>query len=950
MRFNIKSGLAVFLSTTLLFGVFSSFVGNTWAVNADTGNVIEKPVAGFGTKLIGDPVVPAATTDLWQGSYVYFGMADTDGDGVNEPVKYRVLDSDTTVFSSDDTVHTMLLDCDTAIWIDGSPTYLFDSQTRTLWANSELKAYLNEDFLLNSFSGLEQSVITNSTKTEASATDGEGRAIFDFAPLQGEKIFVLDAKEATNTSYGYSNVGQGYCDNRIKEGDDGSWWLRSPYGSDQGAIVMSSGSMNFGYKWGEHGITPSFNISKTSVFMTSSVLMDKTNALVIDSPQLGVTTNTEWKLTLSDSGKNITVTEDCFVVRAENGTITVPYTYSDLSVSDSEKVNQISIMITDKEYTDSNAAILYYGSLQNTNFNETSGEGTFVLPNALNNKVMGMDYFVYIIAEHVNTTNETDYASAPCEITDIINSIDNTAITVTAPKGEVALAVDAVFDTGSIATCNVVWKKNGDVVSGIADYNTDYTVEITLTPKAGYVFTETSFVTINGNNTTTLLNNNGTLTCSYDFGTSAKRKITSIEAPITPMDDVFTNYYSESTILNFAELGETALVHFEGDFAPTQVEMDVVWSVIGSYDITPGVDNTFKWTVVGSEYASFDRNSISMEGTVVIKNKSSALIAVDIEAPEALAQFDTEADINTEIIDTADVIWMKNDTEVTGKADYNSKYTVKVIFAPKDCYVFTNSTVVTINGKTVSVVLNSDGTITCTYEFDKTAKRVITSLEVPQTPEEDVFTNYYTAENVLDSTEFGNTVKAILEGLVEPTEVDMQVSWSLVGDYDSTPGIVNTFKWVILNDEYDNSNVLMEGTVRIKNKEAMPIPITITEKVETIPETVEEIDLADSFNIPEDVGEVIYEIESTTGEGEIIGSVLKIIKPGDFVIKVVTTDCGNYRGGTATVNLTVNKAVSDGSAIVDPSLGYNPYIGIIITSILLLGAVITFNYKKTSLK
>lgn len=53
------------------------------------------------------------------GKYVYFGTYDTDGDGKAEPVKYRVLDSNTTVFGGT----TMLLDCDSVLWAASNTNY-----------------------------------------------------------------------------------------------------------------------------------------------------------------------------------------------------------------------------------------------------------------------------------------------------------------------------------------------------------------------------------------------------------------------------------------------------------------------------------------------------------------------------------------------------------------------------------------------------------------------------------------------------------------------------------------------------------------------------------------------------------------------------------------------------------------------------------------------------------
>ena len=109
--------------------------GNMATVKAADG---DKTIAGLGTSVIANPTEPTATTDAWQGSYVYFG---TYGEN---PVKYRVLDKNTTVFGGT----TMLLDCDSILWAGSNPSSAFDDNSNE-WANSNIRTYLNETFLTN---------------------------------------------------------------------------------------------------------------------------------------------------------------------------------------------------------------------------------------------------------------------------------------------------------------------------------------------------------------------------------------------------------------------------------------------------------------------------------------------------------------------------------------------------------------------------------------------------------------------------------------------------------------------------------------------------------------------------------------------------------------------------------------------------------------------------------
>ncbi len=217
-----------------------------------------------------------------------------------------------------------------------------------------------------------------------------------------------------------------------------------------------------------------------------------------------------------DNGKNIKITDNEKTIIKSNGTITVPYTYTDTATTVEEEVNQISVMITDKAYTENDANILYYGALQNTTINSTTGTGTFELPRVLDDKIIGTDYHVYILAEHVNTTNATDYASAPVEITKIYDEVNTFDIKVDAPVAKSALDTSATASS-EIETAAVTWMDGENAVTGKAEYDTAYTVKVTLTAVTGYVITENTEITINGNAVTVVKNNDGTVTVSYTF-------------------------------------------------------------------------------------------------------------------------------------------------------------------------------------------------------------------------------------------------------------------------------------------------------------------------------------------------------------------------------------------------------------------------------------------------
>ena len=431
----LKRGLASLLAAVLAVGLLPVMPGNTATVQAAGG---DKTIAGLGTGIIANPTAPTASTDTWKGSYVYFG---TYG---GSPVKYRVLDENTTVFG--DT--TMLLDCDSILWVGSAPSSAFDDDSN-VWANSNIRTYLNGTFLTGNFSTAEQNAIVESTKnTEYSGmdgADGDGHVDLSYAPLSNDKIFFLDAKEATNTSYGYSNT-QGSAENRKKTGAHADWWLRSAntVSSIGAGFVNSFGNVNAtNYVAHESvGVSPAFNINLSSVLFTSVI-----------SGTVG-TTGAEYKLTLLDSDMTIAGNGD---VTRSGDTITVPYT---VTGANSGNATQVSILITDKAYTDSNAQILHYGALDTSAGN---GTGTFTLSSNLSDKVCGRDYYAYIIAEDVNGEKETDYASTPVSIT---VPAPKYAVTVTNGSGSGQYAQGETVTITASASPSGQQFKEWEIVSG----------------------------------------------------------------------------------------------------------------------------------------------------------------------------------------------------------------------------------------------------------------------------------------------------------------------------------------------------------------------------------------------------------------------------------------------------------------------------------------------------
>ena len=606
----------------------------------------------IGTPGIVDPAVPTSANDAWKGCYVYFGTYN------GSPVKYRVLDSETSVFGGT----TMLLDCDSVLETrtfdeDGNANTGYTNANE--WAGSDIRTYLNETFLSSNFSNQEQSAIASSTKSAKDSTDGAGKDYLSYVSLNNDKIFLLDAKEVTNTSYGYSNVDSG-AENRKKTGGNARWWLRSADASESGyvGVVFSGGNIS-GYNvyYSGVGVSPALNINLSSVLFSSASGTSKSSALT----KIGTTDTTEWKLTLADAGKTIKVTDKKVISKATDGTITVPYTYTDTATEDKEKVNQISVMITDKTYTEDDAEILYYGALNVSDITATTGTGTFVLPSSLTG-TPGTDYHVYILAEHVNSGNATDYASEPVEIAAMYNAIDTVEVSIHQPLGGQALSTDITCTTDGVESATLLWTDtvNQPVDTKANYYPWTYKAHITVTPKQGYAFTRDTQITVNG---TVLVdeksvNADGTITVTGDFE-SSKAKLISITDPQSIR-------VANGTAYDSMNLPTEVNIETENGSATTAaVSWDTTTPASGNYDpdVLTEQTVTLNGTVTCPE--EIDANGVALTTTITITIEAAGITGAPTANPVAGTYTENQSVTLTSSTEGATIYYTTDGSEPT---------------------------------------------------------------------------------------------------------------------------------------------------------------------------------------------------------------------------------------------------------------------------------------------
>ena len=339
------------------------------------------------------------------------------------------------------------------------------SSDSNIWTDSNAKSYLNGAYYNDTFTAIEKDAILD-TKLSGISTPYIVNEVNYIDVESIDKIFILSAKEADIL----------YANNKSRSYNACHSWLRSSVSDNniEVATVQSPGDIkkidNYGNPFIR--ISPAFNIDKSQVLFTSATNMDKTTLITKDSISINdsAATGKTWKLTLLDSNKSIDMQLDKLVSIDSNNNITIPFKYQ---TSSDNKVNQISLMICDKAYDATDAQILYYGKLnttdkkQNDEGTEISATTTFELPTSLKDKTLGTDYHMYIIAECVNDSTHTDYASKPKEITlsdtkdKLLNIVAPNQITVEngTPYSDINLPsqVSVATEKNTINVANITW-------------------------------------------------------------------------------------------------------------------------------------------------------------------------------------------------------------------------------------------------------------------------------------------------------------------------------------------------------------------------------------------------------------------------------------------------------------------------------------------------------------
>ena len=354
--------------------------------------------------------------------YIYYGEWD------NSPIKWRVLDEQTNTQNEG-----LFLLSDVLLGTGTNGGVYFDSTSPygNAWQGSDAQDWC-KTFYSDSLTTQEQSAVLETTKSDTAFTSSTYSVSFAASEniLNGDKVFFLSAEEAENSAYGFQNDTA-----RIANygNSAGVWWLRSPYAdiTDRAGVVDDSGRVRRSIVDSDWAARPAFNLNLNSVLFTSAAEGGKSTAAASGGNQGGEAADaifkiddydgSEWKLTLLDSSRQFSVTEETASGKPGD-TITLNYTGATVYNADTAPNEYISVIIAD----DSGAQ--YYGRI--TQPTSAEGQVEITIPTSL----VDGTYTLNVFSEQYNggandDTKLTDYASA-FETVSLTVSNDTTAPTL----------------------------------------------------------------------------------------------------------------------------------------------------------------------------------------------------------------------------------------------------------------------------------------------------------------------------------------------------------------------------------------------------------------------------------------------------------------------------------------------------------------------------------------
>jgi len=345
-------------------------------------------------------IAGAMESNIYFGNYWQSVKSEDAADDNKEPVKWRVLANDGSLF----VVSDKNLDC---------VEYNSSAETVT-WENCTLRKWLNSKFLDKVFTVQEQEAVLESLVVNEDGAKGSEAGADTY-----DKVYLLSIYEVIDPDLGFPTDWKAKGGTRVAlnteytkskralTGADmsGAWWLRTPGDAKNAANVYNAGNVfvrggnvnNFIF-----AVRPAMNIDTSKVLFTSPAEGGKTSgAPGIDAmKEVGSYTGSDWKLTIKDDTRPVfeaSVSGPKTVLK--DGTVKLKYKGASTGANE-----YVSAIIEDTE-----GNILYYGNItDNTSeYAADSGKAAINVPAGL----APGNYKILVFSEQCNGDFKTDLAS-----------------------------------------------------------------------------------------------------------------------------------------------------------------------------------------------------------------------------------------------------------------------------------------------------------------------------------------------------------------------------------------------------------------------------------------------------------------------------------------------------------------------------------------------------------
>ena len=425
----------------------------------------------------GDAMTLGASS-IDSGDYIYYGIYNS------APIQWRVLDTQTNTGKEG-----LFLLSEKLLGTGRNGDVRFDqSGNSNNWQSSTAQdwckdfAGIDGSSVTDAFTPAELDAILATTKSDSAFTSSTHRVPFRAADniLNNDKVFFLSAEEVENSGYGFNSDTA-----RIANYGDsaGVWWLRSPheYNDDDAGAVGFYGIVSPGDVDDVWAARPAFNLNLDSVLFASAAAGGKSSGAAGAGALQEITGSapTEWKLTLLDSDRTFSVSDE------EIDDDTVSFSYADAETGANE---YLSAVIVD------NGSITRYGQvLALDDVGKASGSNIEItLPSGV---LLGGDVKLYVFNEQCNGDKKTDYASE-LKLLDVVSAMENKLVSIPELAPVIGLSngtektpealnlpetVGITTSSGSPTSASVTWDVNGCSYDPANEKQQEFTVSGTVT-------------------------------------------------------------------------------------------------------------------------------------------------------------------------------------------------------------------------------------------------------------------------------------------------------------------------------------------------------------------------------------------------------------------------------------------------------------------------------------